>query len=132
HLLRRAVRWLDHGNPREPPGRDVVSRDLHRRPPDGEAGEGGGRARHRRARFLLCRLRVDAPDRAVLAAACQGRPVVRCARIFLADGARPDRGGGAGSRLDRPGGPPGDPPAPAPPPPHPPENPPPTPHPPPP
>ena len=45
-----------------------------------------------------------ADDRAVLAAACAGRAVVRRAGVFLADGARADRRGGAGARLDRQGG----------------------------
>ena len=48
-------------------------------------------------------MRRDAADRAVLAAARQGRPVVRRAGVFLADGARPDRRGGAGARLGRQG-----------------------------
>ena len=48
--------------------------------------------------------RGDLDDRAVLAAAGAGRAVVRRAGVFLADGGRPDRRGGAGARLDRQGG----------------------------
>ena len=40
-----------------------------------------------------------AADRGVRAAARQDRPVVRRAGVFLADGARADRRGGAGARL---------------------------------
>ena len=49
--------------------------------------------------LVLRRLRLDRADRDVRAAARQGRPVVRRAGIFLADGARPHRRGGAGARL---------------------------------
>ena len=38
HLLRRAVWRLDHGDPGQPAGRNLVGRDLPRRPPDGAAG----------------------------------------------------------------------------------------------
>ena len=41
----------------------------------------------------------DRADRGLRAAARQDRPVVRRAGVFLADGARPDRRGGAGARL---------------------------------
>ena len=46
----------------------------------------------------------DRPDRGVRAAAGRGRPVVRRAGIFLADGARPDRRRGAGAWLGDQGG----------------------------
>ncbi len=39
------------------------------------------------------------PDRGLCAAAVADRPVVRRAGVFLADGARPGRRGGAGARL---------------------------------
>ena len=52
HLLRRAVWRLDHRDPGEPAGRDLLGGDLHRRPPDGapgprRRGAGGGGARAR-------------------------------------------------------------------------------------
>ena len=43
HLLRRAVRRLDDGDPGQPAGRVVVGRHLHRRLPDGAAGPGRAR-----------------------------------------------------------------------------------------
>ena len=45
HLLRRAVWRLDHRHPGQRAGRDVVGRHLHRRPRDGQAGQGRDRAR---------------------------------------------------------------------------------------
>ena len=104
HLLRRAVWRLDHRHPGQSAGRDIVGRDLHRRPPDGAAGPRRRGARDRGARLVLRRLRLDRADRDVRAAAGQGRAVVRRAGIFLADGARPHRRGGAGARLGDQGG----------------------------
>src|SRR5262245_57136166 len=49
HLLRRSVRRLDHRHPGQHPGRSVLGRDHHRRPPDGASGARGTGAGHRRA-----------------------------------------------------------------------------------
>ena len=55
HLLRRAVRRLDHVDPGEHARRGVVDRHLHRRPSDGAAGARRGGARRRGARLVLRR-----------------------------------------------------------------------------
>ena len=49
HLLRRAVRRLDHRDPGQPAGRNLGGGHLHRRLPDGAAGPRRTGARHRRA-----------------------------------------------------------------------------------
>src|SRR5215472_3764951 len=88
HLLRRPVRRLDHRHPGQHPGRGVLGRDHHRRPPDGASGTRRTGARHCRARFILRRLRLDAADRARGPAARGHRLAVRSGGIFLADGVR--------------------------------------------
>ena len=60
HLLRRAVRRLDDGDPDQPAGRILLRRDRHRRLPDGAAGQGRPGARHRGARLVLRRHGGDA------------------------------------------------------------------------
>ena len=97
HLLRRAVRRLDHGDPGQPAGRVVGGRHHARRLPDGAAGARRSGARHRGDRLVHRRLRRDARGRAVLAAACRGRAELRAGRLLLADGARPDRRRRAGA-----------------------------------
>ena len=104
HLLRRAVRRLDHGHPGQHPGRGVVGRHHHRRPPDGAARSRRTGARHRRHRLVLRRLRLDAADRVRGAAARGRRAAIRPGGIFLADGLRADRGRRAGARLAAQGG----------------------------
>ena len=108
HLLRRAIRRLDHGDPGQHPGRSVVRRHHHRRPPDGAAGPRRAGARHRGDRLVLRRLRRDAAHMRRGAAARGDRARIRAGGIFLAHGLRPDRGRGAGARLgdqgDRHGG----------------------------
>ena len=99
HLLRRAVRRLDHVDPGEHSGRGRLDRHLHRRPPDGEAGPGRGGARRRGARLVLRRLRRHRVHRGVRAAACRDRAGVQLAGLFLADGARSRHRGRAGARL---------------------------------
>ena len=99
HLLRRAVRRLDHRDPGQHSGQVVVGRHHHRRPPDGAAGARRAGARHRRDRLIHRRLHRDAGGRAVLAAARRHRAEVRAGGLFLADGVRPGRRGGAGARL---------------------------------
>ena len=99
HLLRRAVWRLDHRDPGQHPGRGLVRRHHHRRPPDGAQGPRRASARHRGDRLVLCRLRRDAADRVRGAAAGRHRAAIRAGGIFLADGVRPDCRRGAGARL---------------------------------
>ena len=99
HLLRRAIRWFDDVDPAQHAGRNLVRRDLPRRPPDGAQGPSRRGARDRRAglvlrrdhRHGLCRDRGDPAVRI--------RAQVRARRVFFADGAGPDRRRGAGARL---------------------------------
>ena len=98
HLLRRAVRRLDHRDPRQPARRDVRRRHLHRRLPDGAAGPRRAGARHRRHRLVLRRHLRHAADRARRSAARGDRAEVRRAGIFLADADGPGR-----RRRARPG-----------------------------
>ena len=63
HLLRLAVRRLDDLDPGQPARRGGVGGHHARRLPDGAAGAGRGRARHRRHRLVLRRHRRDVPDR---------------------------------------------------------------------
>ena len=79
----------------------VTCIDGHQMARQGRAGAALAVAAHR---LVLRRLHLDRADRGLRAAARQGRPVVRRAGIFLADGARPDRRGGAGARLGDQGG----------------------------
>ena len=77
HLLRRAVRRLDHGDPGQPAGRELVGGDGTGRLPDGAAGPRRPGAGDRRHRLVLRRHRVHVPDRAVRAAAGGSRAEVR-------------------------------------------------------
>ena len=104
HLLRRAIRRLDHRDPGQHSGRGLVRRHHHRWPSDGAAGARRARARHGGDRLVLRRLRRDAPHHAGGAAARGDRAAIRSGRIFLADGLRPDRRRGAGARLRGEGG----------------------------
>ena len=79
----------------------VTCIDGHQMARQGRAGAALARGR---ARLVLRRLRRHRADRDLRAAARQGRPVVRRAGVFLADGARPDRRGRAGARLGAQGG----------------------------
>ena len=92
HLLRRAIRRLDHRHPGQPAGRDRRRRHLHRRLPDGAAGTRRPGPRHRGDRLLRRRHVRHAPDRAVRPAAGGSCPALRRAGIFLADADGP-RGG---------------------------------------
>ena len=73
HLLRRAIRRLDHGDPGQHSGRSLLGHHHARRPPDGAAGPRRARARHRGDRLVLRRLRRDAADLLRRAAARRGR-----------------------------------------------------------
>ena len=108
HLLRRAIRRLDHGHPGEPARRNLVGGDLHRRLPDGAAGPRRPGARDRRHRLVLRRHRRHAAHCAVWAAARRHRAEIRRAGIFLADADGPRRrrraGAGRHGEIDRDGG----------------------------
>ena len=69
HLLRRAVRRLDHRDPDQPAGRIVLGGDRDRRLSDGAAGPGRTRAGGRGARLVLRRHGRDRVPRAARAAA---------------------------------------------------------------
>ena len=99
HLLRRAVRRLDHRDPGQYSGRDLLRRHHARRLPDGAARPRRAGARHRRDRLVHRRLHRHAGGRLFRPAACRGRAQVRPGGLFFADGVRADRGGGAGARL---------------------------------
>ena len=81
------------------PGEIVLRRHHARRLPDGAARPRRAGARHRRDRLVRRRLHRHAGGRLFRAAAGRGRAEVRPGGVFLADGVRPDRGGGAGARL---------------------------------
>ena len=104
HLLRRAVRRLDHVDPGEHPGRGGLDRHLPRRQPDGQAGTRRRRARSGRPGLVLRRLRRHDLHRGVRSAACRHRPGVQLAGLFFADGARARHCGGAGARIGDQGG----------------------------
>lgn len=57
HLLRRAIRWLNHRDSRQPAGRELCGRDLHRWSSDGTSGPRRSRAGDGRARIAVCGLR---------------------------------------------------------------------------
>ena len=99
HLLRRAVRRLDHRDPDQPAGRVFVGRHRARRLPHGATGQGRARARDCRDRFVHRRIVRDSAGRAVRAAAGRGGAEVRPRGIFLADGAWPRRLDRAGERF---------------------------------
>ena len=94
-LLRRAVRRLDHLDPRQPAGRDRLGGDLHRRLPDGAPGARGAGARDRRAGVVLRRLRRHPADRVRRAAARRMGAAVRPVGVLRADADGPGRLGGA-------------------------------------
>ena len=96
NLLRRAVRRLDHGDPREPARRVLVRGDGTGRLPDGAQGPGGRGAGNGGYRLVFRRHGLYLPDRAGGAAAVGDRAQFRSCRLLLADGP------GAG-RLDRTG-----------------------------
>ena len=89
HLLRRAIWRLDHLDPGQYSRASDLGRDRARRPPDGQAGPRRPRARDRRHRLVLRRLRRDGAGRRARRAADQGRAAFRPGGIFLADGAGP-------------------------------------------
>ena len=91
HLLRRAVRRLDHRDPGQPARRVLLGGHLPGRLPDGAPGPRRPGAGHRGDRLVLRRLRRHAGHRAVRAAARGGRAEVRPGRVLLADGAGPGR-----------------------------------------
>ena len=93
HLLRRAVRRLDHGDPRQSAGRGVLGRDVPRRLPDGASGTRGPSAGDRGHRLVLRGHGRHADLRTAGCTPCQGCRAVRSGRILLADGARPHRRG---------------------------------------
>ena len=99
HLLRRAVRRLDHRDPGQHPGRIVVGRHHARRPSDGAQRPRRAGARHRGDRLVRRRLHRHLGGGLFRAAARRGGAEIRPGRVFLADGVRPDCGGGAGARL---------------------------------
>ena len=92
HLLRRAVRRLDHGDPGQPAGRSrrrsVTALDGYQMARQGRAGPALAIAA---IGSFFAGTRRDAADRVVRAAAGRGRAQVRPGRIFLADGARAGR-----------------------------------------
>ena len=104
HLLRRAIRRLDHVDPGQHSGRGDVRGHRARRPPDGAAGTRGRRAVDRRDRLVLRRLRGDRAGGGARCAADRPRAAVRAGRILLAHGARPDLRGRAGEGLGAQGG----------------------------
>ena len=89
HLLRLAIRRLDHLDPAAHPGRSRLGDDLHRRQRDGAQGPGRRRALHRGGRLVHRRdIRRDRAD-GDRAAARGLRAALRPARIHRAAGARP-------------------------------------------
>ena len=89
HLLRLAVRRLDHLDPDADSGRGRLGDDLHRRLRHGAEGPRGRGAVHRRRRLVHRRhVRRDHAD-ADRAAARHFRAALRTARIHRAAGARP-------------------------------------------
>ena len=99
HLLRRAIRRLDDGDPAQHARRIVVGGHVPRRLPDGAQGPGRRRAGDCSARVVLCRDVRDGACRSSFAAVVGGRSQVRPGRILLADGAGADRRSGARARL---------------------------------
>ena len=73
HLLRRPVWRLDHRDPGQPSGRELLRRHLPRRLPDGAAGPRRAGARGRGAELAVRRAVCDLLHRAVRAAARRGR-----------------------------------------------------------
>ena len=100
HLLRRAVRRLDHLDPGQHPGRDVLGGDLL-----STATRWRGRAAPAPRLSIAAIGSFFAGCVATVLVAALGAPLtgaraaVRPGRILLADGARPDLRGGAGEGL---------------------------------
>ena len=99
HLLRRAVRRLDDGDPGQHPRRGHLRRHHARRPSDGQAGPRRRGARHRRHRLLHRRLRRHHHHRRAGCSADGHGLAVRPGRLFLADGAGAHVRRRAGARL---------------------------------
>ncbi len=99
HLLRRAIRRLDHIDPGEHPRRGRLDRHLPRRSRDGEAGPRRRRARRGGAGLFFRRLRRHHLHRGVRPAARRHRAGIQLAGLFLADGARARHRGDPGARL---------------------------------
>ena len=99
HVLRRAVRRLDHRHPGAHSGRSVHGRHLPRRLRDGAAGPRRRGARHRGVRLVHRRRAGDhrAVPRRAGAGQCRAR--VRAGRIHRAGAARPAAGDAALLRL---------------------------------
>ncbi len=98
-VLRRPIRRLDHRDPGQDSGRDLVGRHHPRRPRHGPAGPRRPGARHRGDRIAVRRLGGDPADRGRRPAARLDRAAVPVGRLRLGDAARAGLGGGARARL---------------------------------